>query len=393
MERLPRSFYTHAFKEEAVSLVLNGGLSVAEVSRQLSLSEQTLRNWIKKHKEGSLKDKSGSRTVTELEAEVSRLKKELSQVRLEREILKKANGVPCTRASERYAQVEALNRENSFPITAICKTLKVSRSSYYSWINRKASKRSQDDEKLKVFIRMAHKKGRGTYGVEKLQYELRGEHGIEVSLHRIKRLRKEMGLRCKQVKKFKATTNSKHNHPVAPNLLNQNFSVSGPCQVWVSDITYCATDEGWLYLAGIKDLWNKEIVGYAMSSRMTQDLVGRALFRAVTLKRPPVGIIHHSDRGAQYCSKNYRAILEQFGFEVSMSRKGNCYDNAPMESFFGTLKNELVHHQKYSTRQEAEADIQEYIEIFYNRVRRHASLGNLSPAAYARLELTKRYAK
>jgi len=191
-----------------------------------------------------------------------------------------------------------------------------------------------------------------------------------------------MKIRCKQAKKFKATTNSKHNHPVAPNLLNQDFEVAAPNLAWVADITYVATDEGWLYLAGIKDLWNKEIVGYAMSQRMTQDLVGRALFKAVARRRPPKGLIHHSDRGSQYCSKSYQKLMKQFEMQPSMSRKGNCYDNAPMESFFGTLKKELVHHRKYRTRQEAIAESREYIEVFYNRQRRHASLGNLSPAAY-----------
>lgn len=275
----------------------------------------------------------------------------------------------------------------------MCRTLDVSRSGYYAWKSRPVSKRTQEDNRLKVLVRSAHVRGRSTYGVEKLQDELRDVYGINVGIHRIKRLRRELGLKCKQIKKFKATTNSKHNHPVAPNILNQNFSVSAPCQVWVADITYCATDEGWMYLAGIKDLWNKEIVGYAMSSRMTQDLVGRALFRAVSLKRPPVGIIHHSDRGSQYCSNSYRKLLKQFGFEVSMSRKGNCYDNAPMESFFGTLKNELVKHERYRTRKEAEASIREYIEVFYNRQRRHASLGNLSPVEYEKINLRKYYIK
>jgi putative transposase len=192
----------------------------------------------------------------------------------------------------------------------------------------------------------------------------------------------ETNIRCIQKRKFKATTNSKHTLPVAENLLNQNFTPSAPNQIWVTDITYIPTQEGWLYLAGVKDVFTCEIVGYAMAERMTQDLVGRALFRAVQQKRPDPGLIHHSDRGSQYCAHDCQKLLKQFGMIPTMSRKGNCYDNAPMESFWGSLKNELVHHQRYATRNEAKASIQEYIEIFYNRQRRHSRLGYISPAAF-----------
>jgi len=161
-------------------------------------------------------------------------------------------------------------------------------------------------------------------------------------------LRRELKLRCRQKRKFKATTNSNHNLPVAENLLNQTFTPSAPNEVWVTDITYIPTGEGWLYLAGVKDVFTCEIVGYAMAERMTQDLTGRALFRAAQQKRPVAGLIHHSDRGSQYCSHDYRKLLEQFGMKASMSRRGNCYDNAPMESFWGSLKNELVHHCRYA---------------------------------------------
>lgn len=169
---------------------------------------------------------------------------------------------------------------------------------------------------------------------------------------------------------------------MAENILNQEFEATASNRVWVSDISYVPTDEGWLYIAGHKDLYHGGIVGYAMSGRMTRNLVSESLFRAVAGKRPGKGLIHHSDRGSQYCAYEYRERLEQFGMQASMSRKGNCYDNAPMESFWGTLKNELVHHRRYKTRQEAILEITEYIEVFYNRQRRHARLGYLSPVAY-----------
>ncbi len=234
---------------------------------------------------------------------------------------------------------------------------------------------------MKIAIKAAHMRTRKSYGARRLQAELAAD-GFQAGRDHIIRLRKELDIRCIQKRKFKATTNSKHSLPVAENLLDQNFTPSAPNQVWVTDITYISTKEGWLYLAGVKDVFTCEIVGYAMSQRMTQDLTGRALFRAVQQKRPGSGLIHHSDRGSQYCAHDYQKLLKQFGMIPSMSRKGNCYDNAPMESFWGSLKNELVHHQRYATRDEAKASIQEYIEIFYNRQRRHSRLGYISPAAF-----------
>jgi putative transposase len=214
-----------------------------------------------------------------------------------------------------------------------------------------------------------------------LQRDL-AEHGVRAGISRIKRIRKRLGIRCKQKRKFKATTDSKHKLPVAENLLDQQFEVARPNAVWVSDITYVPTEEGWLYLAGHKDLFTGEIVGYAMGERLTKNLVTQSLFRAIEAKHPDKGLMHHSDRGSQYCSYEYRQILERLDLKISMSGKGNCFDNAPMESFWGTLKQELVHHRRYRTRWEAIRDITEYIEIFYNRQRRQAKLAFLSPAAY-----------
>jgi transposase InsO family protein len=257
----------------------------------------------------------------------------------------------------------------------------VSASGYYAWVERPLSKRAQEEARLAIEIRAAHKRTRQSCGPERLQKDL-AEHGVEAGVCRIKRIRKKLGIRCKQKKKFKATTDSKHSHPVAENLLNQQFETTAPGKVWTTDITYIPTDEGWLYLAGHKDLFSGELVGYAMGARMTKALVMQSLSRAVAAKRPAKGLIHHSDRGSQYCAPAYRKMLEQFGMRASMSRKGNCYDNAPMESFWGTLKQELVHHRRYSARQEAIREITEYIEVFYNRQRRQARLGYLSPAVY-----------
>ena len=268
-----------------------------------------------------------------------------------------------------------------YPILLISRILKVSTSGFYAWRGRPLSKWAQEEARLEVEIRAAHKRTRQTYGADRLQQDL-AEHGIQVGICRIKRIRRKLGIRCKQKRNFKATTNSKHTLPVAENILGQQFKVAAPNEVWVSDITYVPTDEGWLYLAGHKDLFSGTIVGYAMGERLTRDLVSQSLFKAVAAKRPTQGLIHHSDRGSQYCSHEYRNLMDRFGLKMSMSGKGNCYDNAPMESFWGTLKHELIHHRRYRTRLEAIRDITEYIEIFYNRQRRQARLGFLAPVAY-----------
>jgi putative transposase len=265
----------------------------------------------------------------------------------------------------------------------MCRIFKVSKSGYYAWLTRKPSRHDREEGRLEAEIKAAHKRTRETCGPERLQRDLKA-HGITVGTSRIRRIRKKLGIRCKQVKKFRATTDSNHTLPVAENLLNQQFQARAPNEVWVSDITYVPTEEGWLYLAGHKDLCTGEVVGYALGDRLIRKLISQSLFMAVRAKRPPRGLIHHSDRGSQYCSHDYRKLLSQFGMRASMSRKGNCYDNAPMESLWGTLKNELIHHRRYKTREEAKKEISEHIEVFYNRERRQKRLGYLSPAAYER---------
>lgn len=240
-------------------------------------------------------------------------------------------------------------------------------------------------------MRAAHQRTRQTYGAQRLQRELASD-GFAVSLGTLKRVRRELGLRCVQQKKrFRVmTTDSYHQLPVAPNLLAQDFAATRPAQVWTADITYVATEEGWLYVAAIKDLFAGEVVGRSFGARMTTDLVVRAFEQAVSARRPATGLIHHSDRGSQYCSHEYQRFLASYGMRASMSRKGNCYDNAPIESFWGTLKTELVHHRRYWTRAEAAREIAEYIDLFYNRQRRQARLGYLSPAAYTQQFMRQR---
>ena len=268
-----------------------------------------------------------------------------------------------------------------YPIPLMSRMLDVSISGYYAWQDRPLSQHDREELRLELEIKAADRRTKQSYGAERLQHDLE-DHGIRVGVCRIKRLRAKLDIRCKQKRKFKATTYSKHGLPVAENLLNQQFQAIAPNKVWLSDITYVPTDEGWLYLAGHKDLFTKEIVGYAMGERMTQNLVSDSLMRAIEAKRPAMGLMHHSDRGSQYCAIEYRKLLDHFRLKVSMSGKGNCYDNAPMESFWGMLKQELVYHHHFRTRTDARQAITEYIEVFYNRQRIQKKLGFLSPLAY-----------
>ncbi len=285
----------------------------------------------------------------------------------------------------RYAAVSALR--HLYPVRFVCLVLHASVSGYYAWLKRYAAP-SRKTTRLEAEVLAAHQRTRGTYGAERLHRELVAS-GCAVSLWKVKRLRRKLGLVCKRKRRVIRTTESNHALPVAPNLLNRNFAPGEHNRVWVSDITYIPTRQGWVYLPGIKDLHSREIVGFSMSERMDTGLVLAALTKAARLHRPPVGLILHSDRGSQYCSAAYQERLRSYGLVCSMSKKGDCYDNAPMESFWGLLKNELVHRKSYSSQAESITDISEYIEVFYNRQRRQAALGYLSPAAFVRSRMMK----
>lgn len=270
---------------------------------------------------------------------------------------------------------------STFRVKKMAVVLKVSRSSYYEWVKTRKTKREIEDEKFLLQIKETFEKTRKTYGPRRMTKALNNE-GIKIGRKRVERIMKENNIVPITVKKFKATTNSNHDYPISPNLLNRQFNVDAPFKAWVTDITYVSTDEGWLYLAAVMDLYSGKIVGWAMDSTMTQQLVINALKQAIGRAKPPRGVLCHSDRGVQYASKKYRRILAFYGFKQSMSRKGNCWDNACMESFFGTLKTELVYHERYKTRTQARLSIFDYIETFYNRIRLHSKLGYQSPENY-----------
>jgi putative transposase len=266
----------------------------------------------------------------------------------------------------------------------MCRVLGVSRSGYYAWQRRPVSARRQANDRLLIEIGRVYQQSRRTYGSPRITDEL-NDSGIGCGCHRVARLMRQKGIRAKTVLKFRVTTDSKHALPVAENLLARQFTVTRPNAVWVADITYIWTLEGWLYLAAVMDLYARRIVSWAMSHRIDGELTLSALRQALAHRRPSAGLLHHSDRGKQYAAGGDQRLLRDHGIVCSMSRKGDCWDNAPMESFFGTLKQELVYHERFATRDEAKATIFEYIEVFYNRQRRHSSAGSYSPVEFEQL--------
>jgi putative transposase len=273
----------------------------------------------------------------------------------------------------------------SFWVRTMCRVLRVSPSGYYRWRRSSEGLRAREDRKLLVQIRAAFQQSRGRYGSPRVYRELK-EQGVHCSKHRVERLMRKEGLQARPRRSFKVTTRSAAGHPVAPNHLDRQFSVSCLDTVWAGDITYLGTAEGWFYLAVLLDLCSRRVVGWACSDRITHELVLSALDMAVQQRRPSRGLLHHSDRGCQYTCADYQAELSRRGVQVSMSRRGNCYDNAVVESFFSTLKAELEGHDRYETRDQAQSELFEYIELFYNRQRRHSSLGYRSPAAFEKAQ-------
>ena len=268
-----------------------------------------------------------------------------------------------------------------WPLPAMCEALAVSKSGYFAWRDGRESPRRSRDRALTVQIEVIHRESRQTYGSPRVFQELKAK-GIALGRKRVERLMKTAGIAVRPLRRFVTTTQSDHDQPIAPNILQQEFSATAANQRWVTDITYIPTDEGWLFLAAIMDLHSRRIVGWAMQPTMHRSLVLKALDMAVTDRRPSPGLIHHSDRGSQYASEDYRAAMTAQAMVASMSGRACCYDNAAMESFWHTLKNELIHRHRYQTRDEAQRAIFEYIEVFYNRVRRHSSIGYLSPEAF-----------
>jgi putative transposase len=268
-----------------------------------------------------------------------------------------------------------------FPITRMCHVLEVSENGYYNWRKRGKSQRKQDDEQLTERIKDAYDDNRGAYGSPRIHAELK-EQGIHCGRKRIARLMREKSISAGRKRRKARTTDSSHDSPIAPNLLKRDFTADAPNKKWLTDMTFIATREGWLYLAGVLDAYSRKVIGWAMGKEHDAELVKEALQMALLQRQPGAGLVHHSDRGSEYASKSYQEMLHQHNVQISMSKKGDCYDNAPMESFWGTLKEEGVGKDVFPSRKEAKTAIFDYIEVFYNRKRKHSSLGYLSPVDF-----------
>jgi putative transposase len=279
----------------------------------------------------------------------------------------------------KFAFIEA--SEVAFPIHTMCRTLGVSASGFYAWKKRPPSPRATADAQLAVDIVAAHKRGRRAYGSPRVHRELRAQ-GVRVGKKRIERLMRQHGVRGRRKRRFRQTTDSNHALPIVPNVLQRRFEVNAPNLAWVTDVTYVWTDEGWLYLAAILDLFSRRVVGWSTSATNDTELALGALGCALRARKPAPGLLHHSDRGSPYASGDYRDALDAHGIIASMSRTGDCWDNAVAESFFGTLKAELIEHENYASRAAAVASIADYIETFYNLQRRHSFLDYVSPIEF-----------
>ncbi|WP_371827045.1 IS3 family transposase [Microvirga sp. VF16] len=378
---MPHTRFTKEFRDEAVRLALTSGRSRREVAQDLGIGLSTLRHWLDRRREREI-DHPPDERQEDMAAELKRLRRENEILRQEREILKKATAFFQGGKSMRFKFIDAA-KEN-FPVTRLCQVLNVSPSGYFAWRSRPASPRQREDLVLLAHIRSAFTLSNGTYGSPRMTRELQDER-LQVGRRRTARLMRENGLKARQKRRFKRTTDSHHAFPVAPNLLEQDFSAERPNQKWNADISYVWTGEGWLYLAVILDLFARRVVGWAVSDRLHKELALEALRKALAIRRPGEGLTHHADRGSQYCSIAYQAELRKHGIRISMSGTGNCYDNSVVETFFKTLKSELVWRTVFQTRAEAKAAIGRYIDGFYNPVRRHSTLDYASPVQFERL--------
>ncbi|MGH7535451.1 MAG: IS3 family transposase [Gemmatimonadales bacterium] len=377
-----RRAFSPEFKVEAVRLLRERqalGGSVAQVGRELGVRAELLRRWVR---EGERDPGLGAGAGLVPEAEVRRLQRENAVLRQERDFFKKSGGVLRERVAVRYACIA--RHRGEFPVRLMCRVLAVSAAGFYAAQRRAPSARAHRDQVLRLKVRAAHTQSRRRYGAPRVHAELQAQ-GEPVAKKRVARLMREDGLVGRRPRRFVRTTDSRHADPIAPNVLARQFGVDvvpGPNRVWVSDITYIPTREGWLFLAIVLELASRRVVGWALRATLDADLAVAALRMALADRQPGPGLLHHSDRGSQYTGALYQALLAAHGIVASMSHKGECWDNAVAESFFATLEVELIQDAAWPTRAAAQQAIFEYLETWYNRERRHSSLGYRSPVAY-----------
>ncbi|QQO74310.1 IS3 family transposase [Morganella morganii] len=366
--------YPEEFKIEAVKQVVDRGYSVSSVATRLDITTHSLYAWIKKYGP----DSSTHKEQSDAQAEIRRLQKELKRVTDERDIFKKSRGVLRKAVRLRYAFI----RDNTccWPVRLLCRVLDVHPSGFYAWLQQPHSQRHQADLRLTGQIKQFWLESGCVYGYRKIHLDLR-DSGQQCGVNRVWRLMKRVGIKA-QVGYRSPRARKGEASIVSPNRLQRQFNPDAPDERWVTDITYIRTHEGWLYLAVVVDLFSRKIIGWSMQSRMTKDIVLNALLMAVWRRNPQKQVLVHSDQGSQYTSHEWQSFLKSHGLEGSMSRRGNCHDNAVAESFFQLLKRERIKKKIYGTREEARSDIFDYIEMFYNSKRRHGSSNQMSPTEY-----------
>ncbi|MEZ0581922.1 IS3 family transposase [Erwinia sp. STN24] len=366
--------YPEEFKIEAVKQVVDRGHSVSSVATRLDITTHSLYAWIKKYGP----DSSTNKEQSDAQAEIRRLQKELKRVTDERDIFKKSRGVLRKAVRLRYAFI----RDNTccWPVRLLCRVLDVHPSGFYAWLQQPHSQRHQADLGLTGQIKQFWLESGCVYGYRKIHLDLR-DSGQQCGVNRVWRLMKRVGIKA-QVGYRSPRARKGEASIVSPNRLQRQFNPDAPDERWVTDITYIRTHEGWLYLAVVVDLFSRKIIGWSMQSRMTKDIVLNALLMAVWRRNPQKQVLVHSDQGSQYTSHEWQSFLKSHGLEGSMSRRGNCHDNAVAESFFQLLKRERIKKKIYGTREEARSDIFDYIEMFYNSKRRHGSSDQMSPIEY-----------
>ncbi|WP_312156854.1 IS3 family transposase [Lelliottia nimipressuralis] len=366
--------YPEEFKTEAVKQVVDRGYSVSSVATRLDITTHSLYAWIKKYGP----DSSTNKEQSDAQAEIRRLQKELKRVTDERDIFKKSRGVLRKAVRLRYAFI----RDNTccWPVRLLCRVLDVHPSGFYAWLQQPHSQRHQADLRLTGQIKQFWLESGCVYGYRKIHLDLR-DSGQQCGVNRVWRLMKRVGIKA-QVGYRSPRARKGEASIVSPNRLQRQFNPDAPDERWLTDITYIRTHEGWLYLAVVVDLFSRKIIGWSMQSRMTKDIVLNALLMAVWRRNPQKQVLVHSDQGSQYTSHEWQSFLKSHGLEGSMSRRGNCHDNAVAESFFQLLKRERIKKKIYGTREEARSDIFGYIEMFYNSKRRHGSSNQMSPTEY-----------
>ncbi|MDO9019375.1 MAG: IS3 family transposase [Myxococcales bacterium] len=370
-----RRKFSREFKLEAVRLVKERGVSVSQAAKDLDVHENVLRKWMRELHQDPQHAFPGQGVMKPEQAELERLRKEVARLKMERDILKKGRGLLRQGVDVRFDFVA--KHRVVWPVGLICEALGVSRSGFYAWLSRPRSQRSQTDEVLGTLVRQSFIGSDRTYGARRVWHDVLAL-GQSCGLHRVERLMRLQALRARPRRRG-LPKDAGERSAIASNVLDRQFQADGPNQKWVADFTYIWTAEGWLYAAAVLDLYSRRIVGWSMQESMTSQLVADALMMAVWRRGKPVALLHHSDQGSQYTSEHFQELLKEQGITCSMSRAGEVWDNSAMESFFSSLKTERTAKKVYRSREQARADVFDYIERFYNPTRRHSTLGYVSP--------------